>query len=301
MAVLRLARAMVFVAVLVAAAGASTGTSAADGPGAAPFATMLRAWADGDLAAALKAAEAVLKAEPRNVQYLNAIGGLYCEKAQKANVLTKMSWAGKCRSTWEKALTIDPGNIDVRLSLLQYYAGAPGVAGGGIDKASAQAKEIAALDAVRGEIAWGAIARVEKKPVEAERHYLKAAELDTTGIRGPAALANFYATQKRWAEARGLFEGRLAKDPGDLFAAYQLARLIQAEGTELARALPLLDRYLAGPEKPGLPPHADAWFRKGQIAARLGNKAEAIAALETALRLAPDHMGATRELKRLRS
>lgn len=279
----------------------SPAARAADGPGAAAYATMLRAWADGDLDAALKAADAVRKAEPRNVTYLNAIGGLYCEKAQKANPLTKMSWAGKCRSTWEGALTIDPTHIDVRLSLLQYYSGAPGIAGGGMDKARAQAKEIAALDGVRGEIAWGVLARIEKKLDEAERHYRKAADLDTAGIRGPAALATFYAGQKRWAEARGLFEGRLAKDPGDRFAAYQLARLIQAEGTELARALPLLDRYLEGPEAPGLPSHADAWYRKGQIAARLGKKAEAIASLETALKLVPDHMGATRELKKLKS
>lgn len=299
MTIRRLVIAITF-AVLLAAA-ATPAARAADGPGAAAFATMLRAWADGDLDAAIKAADAVLKAEPRNVSYLNAIGGLYCEKAQKANVLKKMSWAGKCRSTWETALSIDPKNIDVRLSLLQYYAGAPGVAGGGIEKAQAQAREIAAIDAVRGEIAWGAIARVEKKLDEAERHYRKAAELDTAGIRGPAALANFLASQKRWAEARGLFETRLAQDANDRFAAYQLGRLIQAEGVEIARALPLFDRYLAGPETPGLPPHADAWYRKGQVAARLGRKAEAITALEAALKLAPDHIGAARELKKLKT
>lgn len=289
------------IALALAALLAGPAARAADGPGAAAYAAMLRAWADGDLDAAIKSADAVLKAEPRNVAYLNAIGGLYCEKAQKANVLKKMSWAGKCRSTWETALTIDPKNIDVRFSLLQYYAGAPGVAGGGIDKAQAVAREIAALDAVRGEVAWGAIARVEKKLDEAERRYRKAAEIDTAGIRGPAALANFLASQKRWAEARALFEVRLAKDANDRFAAYQLGRLIQAEGVELAKALPLFDRYLAGPEAPGHPPHADAWYRKGQVAARLGKKAEAIAALETALTLAPDHIGASRELKKLKS
>ncbi len=46
---------------------------------------------------------------------------------------------------------------------------APGIAGGGIGKAKDQAKAIAALDAVRGEIAFGNIARSEKQLGEAER------------------------------------------------------------------------------------------------------------------------------------
>lgn len=274
--------------------------SAADGPGAAAFSSMMQAWAAGNLDAALKAADAVLKAEPQNVAYLNSIGGLYCEKAQKANILTKMSWAGKCRTTWERAIVIDPKNIDVRFSLIQYYAQAPGIVGGGIDKAKTQARDIAALDPVRGEIAWGHIARSEKQLGEAERRYRQAAEIDATGTRGPIALAGFYVSQKRWAEAKGLFESRLAKDADDRFAAYQLARLLQAEGTDLAKALPLFERYLAGPETPGGPTHADAWFRKGQVLEKLGKTADAIAAFETALKLVPDHSGAARELKRLK-
>lgn len=273
---------------------------AADGPGAAAFAAMRRAWAAGNLDAAIEQADKVLKAEPQNVVYLNAIGGLFCEKAQQANLFTKKSWAGKCHGTWEKALVIDPKNIDIRFNLIQYYAQAPAIVGGGIDKAKAQATEIAALDPVRGEIAWGNIARSEKQPGEAERHYRRAAEIDAAGMRGPVALANFFVSQKRWAEATGLFEQRLAKNADDLFAAYQLGRLLQAEGSEIAKAVPLLDRYLAGPAMLDGPTHADAWFRKGQVFDKLGKKAEAIAAFEAALKLAPDHGGALRELKRLK-
>jgi hypothetical protein len=43
---------------------------AAGGPGAAPFATMMRAWALGDLDTAISAAADVLKAEPQNAEYL---------------------------------------------------------------------------------------------------------------------------------------------------------------------------------------------------------------------------------------
>jgi tetratricopeptide (TPR) repeat protein len=271
---------------------------AGDGPGAAAYASMMQAWSAGNLDLALKAADKVLAAEPQNVAYLGSIGGLYCEQAQKANLLTRMSWAGKCHSTWERAIAIDPKNIDIRFNLIQYYAQAPGIAGGGMNKAKDQARAIAALNAVRGEIAWGNIARFEKQPGEVERHYRQAAEIDVDGMRGPAALANFYVGQKRWPEAKAVYENRLAQNPSDSYAGFQLGRVLQVEGADLQRAVGLFDRYLAGPAKLGGPTHADAWFRKGEILLNLGRKPEAISAFESALKLAPDHRGAAAALAR---
>ncbi len=282
-------------------AAMAPGARAADGPGADAFAAMTKAWSAGNLDAALKAADKVLAAEPQNVAYLNAIGGLYCEQAQKASLLTRMSWAGKCRGTWERAIVIDPKHIDIRFNLIQYYAQAPGIAGGGIGKAKDQANAIAALDPVRGEIAWGNIARTEKQLGEAERHFRNAADRDATGTRGPAALASFYASQKRWRDARTVFETRLDKDPSDSFAAFQLGRLRQLEGVDLQAALVLFDRYLARPAPPTGPTHADAWFRKGEVLLKLGKKADAVSAFESALKLAPDHRGAAVALTRAKS
>jgi tetratricopeptide (TPR) repeat protein len=272
----------------------------ADGPGAAAFAEMRKARAAGDLDGAIKAAGAVLKAEPNNVAYLNAIGGLYCDKAQKANVLTRFSWANKCVGTWERAVAIDPKYIDVRFSLIQYYAQAPGIAGGGVEKAREQAKAIAALDAFRGELAWANLAQLEKQIDVAERHLKRAAEIDPTGMRGPGALASFYATQKRWAEANAVFEDRLAKNANDTFAAFQLARLLQMENGDQSRATRLFDQYLAAPAVPDGPSHADAWFRKGEILAKQGRKSDAATAFGEALKLVPGHPGATRALKQLK-
>ena len=273
---------------------------AADGPGAAAYASMMKAWSAGNIDEAIKAADAVLKAEPANVAYLNAIGGLYCEKARQANVLTKLSWAGKCHGTWERALAIDPKDVGIHTSLVRYYLQAPGVAGGGVGKAKSEAARMAALDPVAGEISMGHIARSEKQRDEAERHYRKAADIDAAGRRGPVELASFYVSEKRWSDARNIFEVRLAKSSADTFAAYQLARLMQAQGADLRTALDLFDRYLASPAPAGGPTHADAWFRKGQVLEALGRRADALAALETALKLAPGHVPASRELQKLK-
>jgi tetratricopeptide (TPR) repeat protein len=279
---------------------ALTPLRAADGPGAAAFAAMMKAWQAGKLDDAIRSADPVLKAEPSNLLYLNAIGGLYCDKAQQASVPTKLSWAGKCHAMWERALTIDPKNVQAHVSLVQYYLQAPGIAGGGADKPREEASRMAALDPVTGEVSRGHVARFEKPPAEAERHYQEAAEIDATGMRGPVELASFCGGEKRWDDARGDFEARLAKDAADTFAAYMLARLMQSQGADLPRAIELFGRYLAAPALSGGPTHADAWFRKGQALEALGRRADAIAALETALTLDPKHVSAAREFKKLK-
>jgi tetratricopeptide (TPR) repeat protein len=274
--------------------------AAAAGPGAAAFEAMMKSWQGGRIDEALEAADAVLKAEPNNVGFLTAIGGLYCEKAQRANVLTKLSWAGKCRSTFERARALEPGNLGVHTSLVRYYLQAPGVAGGGVDKAEAEAARMGAIDPVSGEISRGFIARNQKQLADAERHYRTAAALDATGRRGDAELSSFLAGERRWGEARGVFESRLERSAGDTFAAYMLARVLQAQGAEAQRAIELFDRYLAAPPVEGGPTPADAWFRKAQALDALGRRAEAVAALEAALKLAPGHAAAARELKKLK-
>lgn len=75
---------------------------------------------------------------------------------------------------------------------------------------------------------------------------MRTLEIDAAGMRGSVSLATFRVSQKRWAEARRPFEERLAKDAGDLFAAYQLAPVIQNEGADFAKALQLFEGYLSG-------------------------------------------------------
>ena len=273
---------------------------ASAGPGSAAFDAMMKAWQSGRIDAAVDAANAVLKAEPDNVGFLTAVGGVYCDKAQQANVLTKLSWAGKCRGVFERARALEPGNLTVHTSLVRYYLQAPGVAGGGVEKAEAEAARMAGIDPVAGEISRGLIARSRKQPAEAERHYRTAAALDASGRRGDVELSSFLAGEKRWHEARGVFESRLTRSADDTFAAYMLARVLQSQGADLARAIELFDRYLASPPVEGGPTPADAWFRKAQALESLGRRAEAVAALESALTLAPGHAAAARELRKLK-
>jgi len=251
--------------------------------------------------AATAAADAALKALPKDPDVLLWAGRAYGQRALSASVFTKMSWAKKCHEAWERAIEMAPGNVEARFELLRYYLMAPGLAGGSVEKAQAQAVELGELDAMLGYMARGMIADHEKKPKEAEAAYRKAMEADQFGVQGPIALASFFARQKRWPEARAIFERRIAADPNDAFALYQLGRLSLLSGEEMEKGLTLFDRFLSLDAPRDGPTHGDARWRKGLLLEKLGRTPAAIVEYREALKAQPGHAGAKRELERLKA
>ena len=283
-------------AIAVAASGPAPAAEAA-----LPSAPIQEALAKGDPDAASTAAEDVLKAHPKDADALLWAGRAYGMKAMSASIFTKMSWAKKCRQAWERAIEIAPANLEARFELLRYCLMAPGIVGGGLDKAEAQAVKIAELDAMRGYIARGTIADHEKKPKEAEAAYRKAMEADSLGVQGPIAFAGFLAREKRWPEARAIFERRIAADPNDAFALYQLGRLSLLSGEDMEKGLVFFDRFLSLDAPKDGPTHGDARWRKGLLLEKLGRTPAAIAEYREALKAQPGHAGAKRELERLKA
>jgi predicted Zn-dependent protease len=117
---------------------------------------------------------------------------------------------------------------------------------------------------------------------------------------GKNALAGWYLQRGRTADARAVWEGRLAERPGDLYARYQLARISALRGGELDEAVGHLQAYLAATPRPGWPPRAAAQWRLGQVYEKQGMKPEAIAAYEESLRLDPRNEQAKQDLARVR-
>ena len=255
----------------------------------------------GDPEAAVTAADAALKSSPKDTDVLLWAGRAYGQKAMSASVFSKMSLAKRCRESWEKAVAVDPAFLDARSELLRYYLVAPGIAGGSVEKAREQAARIAAIDVTQGHIARGRVAEHEKDLAGAEAAYRKAAESDPKGTAGPIALGAFFGGQKRWAEAREIFQKRLEAAPDDAFAIYQLGRVAYFSGEDLDKGVACFERYLALPVPEDGPTHADARWRKGLLLEKLGKTPAAIAEYREALKADPAHRGARRELERLKA
>ena len=182
-----------------------------------------------------------------------ALGDAYGLAAQKAGLFSKPGLAWKCRHAYEKAVALEPDNISARYALFTFFRQAPAIAGGGLDKARAQALEIQKRDPVRGTIALVEISVVEKKFDEAF-----------------AALADLRRSH-----------------PEAWDAAYQVGRTAAMSGQRLDEGAAALREYLAhAPDEDQAPLWAAHW-RLGQILEKKGYLPGARIEYEAALKLNP--------------
>ncbi|HKR32046.1 MAG TPA: tetratricopeptide repeat protein, partial [Terriglobales bacterium] len=85
--------------------------------------------------AAVSECERAANLDPKNGSYQLWLGRAYGEKAEHSSWLSAIGLAKKTRIAFEKAVQLDPRNIEAHSDLSEYYIEAPGFLGGGTDKA----------------------------------------------------------------------------------------------------------------------------------------------------------------------
>ncbi|MEP6687609.1 MAG: hypothetical protein ABJC36_04620 [Gemmatimonadales bacterium] len=106
-----------------------------------------------DFDAAVDAADsaAALGSDRSAVQLV--VGQAYLSHARDHPSLGAIGKVKKGRAAVERAIELDPGNLDARTTLLQFLVQAPGLVGGSREGARAQAREIERRDRRRGLLA----------------------------------------------------------------------------------------------------------------------------------------------------
>lgn len=214
---------------------------------------------------AVSALEKAAELDPKSSNYQRLLGDAYGASAIKAGMLGKISFARKCKAAYDRAVELNPSNLDARWSVMEYCRQAPSIAGGGMPGAYAQAEEIRKLDPARGRV----------------------------------ALATLYVSEKKMVEAFGLFDEALAANPDDYAALYQLGRLCAMTGQRLDQGLELLRRCLTMTPPPGQPGPAPVNWRIGNLLEKKGDKPGAQAAYEAAIAADAGFVRAIEDLRRL--
>src|SRR6185437_6888658 len=125
----------------------------------------------GDWDRGIPACERATALDPSNGIYHLWLGRIYGEKADSSNFLTAAGLAKKVRVEFETAVRLAPDNADARNDLAEFYLEAPGIVGGGQDKAENQAQALASLDLARADWIRGRIAEKKKDYATAEKLY----------------------------------------------------------------------------------------------------------------------------------
>ena len=79
---------------------------------------------------AATACEKAVELAPNNSNYHLWLGRTYGEKADASSFFTAAGLAKKVRTEFERAVELDPKNVDARTDLAEFYLEAPGIVGG---------------------------------------------------------------------------------------------------------------------------------------------------------------------------
>ena len=249
--------------------------------------------------AAIDSAEKAVALAPNNAQAQFWLGNSYGSHIGEVGMLSKMSMAPKLRDAFEQTVKLDPNNLDARESLLQFYLQAPSIAGGGKDKALAQANEIGKRDAARGYRAKAQIQLADKDAAGALKSYEAAYAAKPSDKNTRMALGVAYQQAGRWNDAFRHFRAWAAQDANAGLAWYQIGRTSVLSGLQLNEGIAALQKYLLMPHAGDEPPNKNAYHRLGQLYAKAGKRAEAKAAFQAALKLDPNFKDVKDELAKL--
>lgn len=212
----------------------------------------------GDFKKATDALEKAVGAEPNNSDYVLWLGRAWGRRAETSSPFFAMGRASKARQYFERAVQLNPHNIEAMNDLLEYYLEAPGFLGGGFDKAKAVAARISSVDEAEGHWAQARLAEKHKEFDSAEAQLRRAMELAPQQVGRVIDLAKFLSKQGRYQEAEQSFARAEQLSPNNPKLMFAKADSYIRSGRNLDLARHLLQRYLISNITPDDPPKADA-------------------------------------------
>lgn len=212
----------------------------------------------GDFKKATESLEKAVAAAPGDSDNALWLGRAYGRRAETSSPFTAMGNASKARQNFEKAVELNPKNLEAINDLFEYCLEAPGFLGGGLDKATALANRIAALDRAEGHYALAKIAEKRKEWGSAEEQLRRAADVAPQQVGRLIDLARFLAKQGRFQESEQSFERAARIAPNSPKLIYARADTYIRNGRNLETARKLLEQYLRAELTPDDPPRSQA-------------------------------------------
>jgi tetratricopeptide (TPR) repeat protein len=248
--------------------------------------------------AGMPACEKAVALAPNNGLYHLWLGRIYGEKADRAGFLKAAGLAKKVRVEFERAVQFDPNSWEARTDLAEFYLEAPGIVGGGEDKARAQSDLL--LPSNPGMAHWvrARIAQKNKDNDAAEQEYRFAIDVSHGGARAWVNLAGFYRHINRLDQMEQAIQTMEARPLDRPAALMDAAGMLFRTGRNMGMAARLVRRYLAsGPVEEW--PAFKAHYLLGQLLEKQGDRPAAQAEYRTSLAMAHSYDRAQQGLQRI--
>jgi tetratricopeptide (TPR) repeat protein len=236
--------------------------------------------------------------DPQNSLHYLWLGRIYGEKADRAAFFSAAGLAKKVRSSFERAVELAPNDWEARVDLGEFYLEAPGVVGGGKDKARDQANALMPIKPGMAYWLLGRIAEKNKDMADAELQYRAGIAATHSGARAWLELAIFFRHANRLDDMEKALR-EIENAPVDHHEALMDgASLLMRTGRDPALGIRLLRRYFsAGPVEEGPAFRAHEYW--GQLLERQGDHRAAAQEYHASLALFHNYRRAEEGLKRV--
>jgi tetratricopeptide (TPR) repeat protein len=218
------------------------------------------------------------------------LGRAYGLKASHASPFTALALAVKVHNAFERAVQLDPQNINAMSDLGEFYVAAPALIGGGLDKAQALAARMQPRFPSQAHRLLGLIAEKKKEDALAESEFNNAVAAGKT----PEAyidLGHFYERHHQPDKMLNALQSGVGADRLKGPAIVDAASILTEAHRSPELAETLLRAYLASPAKTDDAPAFKVHVQLGDLLANRGDPAgahrEYVAAVALASNYAP--------------
>jgi len=239
--------------------------------------------------AAAEECQRAVRLDGNNARYHLWLARALGEKASHASFLSAYSLGKEARREFEEAVRLNPRDPEALSDLGEFYKEAPGIVGGGMDKAEQVAKQLDSVDGAHAHQLHARIAEARGDFGTAEREYKAAIAASPHPALQWTTLASFFRRRQRWQDLDAAIHSASAAASHDKHAAiafYDGAGVLIESKRDPALAAKLLETYLASDSRSEEGPAFEAHLRLAQLEHQLGDPAAAQRERSAALALA---------------
>jgi tetratricopeptide (TPR) repeat protein len=243
---------------------------------------------DDDLA--LTSAERAVELDPKNAEYHYFLGTTSGYKAEHSNWFSGLSLARKTQHEFLTAVQLNPDLLEAQRDLISYYIAAPGIAGGGDEKAEAQITQLDVVHVVSARLARMELYENRKKWTQAENEAKSVLATRPKLVKTYLELAEFYQNREDVTGMRNALAAVPRDAASDPRVEYYRAVANVIAGEHLPEAQKVFTAYLSKQPSPLREDHitlgnAHSWL--GRTYEKLGQRNVAISECRAALKLEP--------------
>jgi tetratricopeptide (TPR) repeat protein len=242
---------------------------------------------------AVNSCQTAVKLAPGNSDFRLWLARALGEKADRVSFITAYKMAKQIREEFETAARLDPHNAAALSDLAEFYVEAPGIVGGGLDKAERVAQQLDTFAPDRAHYVRARIAENGKNYLQAEAEYKAAIAAAKEPADAWMNLASFYRRRQRWDDMVQAVHSGVAADTQQGVALADGASVLIRAGRDLPLARQLLEQYLASSNKAEDAPAFETHVQLGKLLTQLGETQEAQQQFTAAQELARDYQTGT--------